>query len=343
MSDPNEGAQRETSERAGGGASGAKTPRFDVTSLGESLIRLSVGAGERLATARALDVHVAGAESNVCAALAGLGRRCGWSTKLPDNPLGNLVLRRAREWGVDIGGVIMAPEGRVGTYYVELATPPLPARVTYDREGSTVRNLTSSEVDWDYLLDTRILHLTGITAALGPSLQAIVTEAVTRAKERGVLVSFDVNYRESLWPAEEAARALLPLIREADVLFCGRKDAIRLFGAQETDATQLVALQELTDAHDIVMSLGRDGAIATSAGRVFRRPAMPVRVIDRIGAGDALAAGVLDGLLEGDLERGLTLGIALASYALSLHGDVVTVDRREIDSLARGLAADVIR
>lgn len=327
VADPSPGAER----------------RFDVTSLGESLLRLSVGVGHNLAFATAFDVNVGGAESNVCAALSGLGRRTGWVSRLPDNPLGHLVLRRLRGWGVDVGSVVLSAQGRVGIYYAQLATPPLPTRVTYDRAASSFTELRSNEVAWDYLLDTRALHLTGITPALGPSCRDLTAEAMERAKERGVLVSFDVNYRARLWPAGDCADVLRPLMRGVDLLLCGKKDAMRLFGLPGGEDALLDGLQELTSAKHIVVSLGKEGSIARSGSRTMRQPAVPITPVDRIGAGDAFAAGVLDGVLDGNLDQGLIRGTALAALALSHYGDVVQANRQELAALGEGVGLDVLR
>lgn len=308
-------------------------------------MRMSVGVGYRLSSARTLDVHVGGAESNVCAALSGLDRRCGWWSRLPNDPLGQLVLRRVRELGVDVTQVLLAPDGRLGTYYVEFATPPLPARVTYDRAGSAFSRLEPEQIAWDYLLDTRILHLTGITPALGEGARIAVEQAVGMAKERGVLVSLDVNYRERLWSPSEAARVLKLIIRDVDLLICGRKDACRLFGVCGEAHELLGGLEQLSGARYLVMTMGGGGAIATDStrGTTYSRQAFPVTVVDRIGAGDAFAAGVIDGILQGSLETGLTTGTALAAVALSQHGDVVNVGRDELVGVVGGSSAELLR
>ena len=117
----------------------------------------------------------------------------------------------------------------MGTYYVEFAPPPRPIQVIYDRADSCASHLGPDQVDWDYLLDTRLVHLTGITPALSPSCHALVTEVVERARAAGVAISFDINFRRKLWSEGEAAAALTPLIQGIDLLFCGQSDACQLF------------------------------------------------------------------------------------------------------------------
>src|SRR5215208_2655786 len=163
-----------------------KAARFDLTTLGEMLLRLSVPAGERLELTRHLDVHPAGAEANVVSLLARLERRTCWVGALPKNPLGGLAAGALREAGVNLDGVLWREDGRMATYYVEFGAPPRGIQVTYDRAHSCITQLRPHDIDWDVLLDTRLLHLTGITPALSSSCCEIIKEVLLRAKQRGV-------------------------------------------------------------------------------------------------------------------------------------------------------------
>ena len=305
--------------------------RFDLTTFGEAMLRLSVPAGTRLEAASTLDVQVGGAESNVCAALAGLGRNCGWMSALPENELGDLVFRRLREAGVDTSRVIVTPGTRVGLYFVEYSRGPRPIQVIYDRANSAVTQMKLDEVDWSYLLDTRVLHITGITPALGATCYAITKEAMQRARELGVLVSFDVNYRSRLWSPDEAATCLQELFPFIDLLFCGKQDSQTLFGIQGDDREVLDALRNLTSVTRIVLTLGDAGAAALDGADYTSVKAHEVEVVDRLGAGDAFAAGVIDGWLDGSIPEGLNRGTALAALALSQHGDMLITNRKELE------------
>jgi 2-dehydro-3-deoxygluconokinase len=316
--------------------------RFDVTTLGEIMLRLSVPAGSRLETATQLDVRPGGAEANLAALLARLGRPTAWVGGLPGNALGRLAANHLRMAGVDLGGVHWCDDGRMGTYFVEFAAPPRPIQVIYDRANSCATQLTPANVAWDTLLATRLLHLTGITPALSPSCRSIVTEAVARARQARVAVSFDVNYRQKLWSAQEATTALTPLLRQADLLFCGHGDAQRLFHCTGDPAAALRQLAEQTAAEVVVMSVGAAGALAWHGGQVLQVDAVPVAIVDRLGAGDALAAGVLHGWLDGDLELGLRTGVMLAGMALAQHGDMVVTTRQEVESLLNAALGSVI-
>lgn len=317
--------------------------RFDVMSLGEAMLRLSVPLGRRLEDMRALDVEIGGAESNVVTALARLGRRCGWVSRLPENPLAGYILRGLRADGVDVTAVRRAPGERLGTYFIEYAAAPRGIQVTYDRAESAAAHLTPADIDWPYLLDTRVLHLTGITAALSESCYAVVAEAIQRARAAGVLVSFDVNYRAKLWDAATAGARLRPLIAQADLLFCKSADAARLFGCEGEPRQQLAGLQALTRARAVVGTFGENGAALLTGAEFQAQPALPVQIVDRIGSGDAFAAGVLDGWLDDDLALGLRRGVALAAIALSQHGDRVLTTRAELNTVMAQPNRDVTR
>lgn len=133
---------------------------------------------------------------------------------------------------VNLDGAFWSETGRMGIAYVEFVAPPLPIQVIYDRTHSVAAQLDPDQIDWSYLLNTRLLHLTGITSALSDRCFALVNEAIERAKAANVSFSFDINYRNKLWSEEKAAAILLPLIQEVDLLFCGQADAEKLFGCQ---------------------------------------------------------------------------------------------------------------
>ncbi len=318
-------------------------PRFDVVSLGETMLRLSVPIGERLDNAQSLDLEIGGAESNVCTALARLDRRCGWLSRLPDHALGSAILRSLRADGIDVAAVRRVPGERVGTYFIEYATQPRSSQVIYDRADSATSRMTIDDIDWDYLLDTRVLHLTGITAALSASCYAVVAEAIRRAREANVTVSFDVNYRAKLWDAATAGARLRPLIAAADLLFCKSTDAALLFGCTGEPQSLMSSLKTLTRAQAVLCTFGAEGASLLMADEYHSQPALPVQIVDRIGSGDAFAAGVLDGWLAGDVREGLRRGVALAAIALSQHGDRVLTSRTELEAVLAQPGRDVAR
>lgn len=297
------------------------------------MLRLSVPNGRRLETTTRLDLEYGGTESNCLTSLARIGRRVGWLSRVPDNPLGRGLLRALRADGIDTQAVVLKPGERMGIYYVEFATAPRAIQVTYDRADSAASRLTSADVDWDYVLDTRVLHLTGITPALSESCLELTGEAIARARARGVRVSFDVNHRGRLWDAATAGAALRPIIADVDLLLCKGSDATALFGCAGEPRELMSQLKSLTRAEAVVSTFGADGAALLTGDGFVGRPALPVQIVDRIGSGDAFAAGVIDGWLDGDLAEGLRRGVGLAGIALSQHGDRVMTSRAELNAV----------
>ena len=318
-------------------------PRFDITTIGEGQLRYSVPSGQRLEVANQLEVHVACTEANVASLLARLGWRGGWISGLPNTPLGHRVTNEFRLSGLDLSAIIWSDSGRLATYYVEYAVPPRPTQVYYDRANTCFTNLTVDQINWDYLLDTRLVHLSGLTVPLSPTIQEILLEAVRRAKAAGVPVSFDMNYRRRVWTPEEARRTVLPILGDVSVLFCGRSDARQVFGIEGKPEEIVVQLGELTGARHIVTSLSGEGLIGWDRQAFYRQPAREVTILDRIGAGDAMVGGVLHGWLQGNFAKGLRYGALTAALALSQFGDQVITTSEELETLLDSSSTDIYR
>jgi len=320
-----------------------RAARFDVTTTGETMIRLSVPAGERLERTDKLDMYPGGAEANLAVALARMGRRTAWAGGLPANPLGRWLANHLRVASVDLDGVVWSDTGRMGTYYVEFASPPRATQVIYDRADSAAANLTPAGIRWDHLLDTRLLHLTGITPPLSDGCRAIVVEACARARAAGIPISFDVNFRSKLWSAQEAGEFIVPLVQGVDLFFCGRGDAKNLLGLSGDAEDVVRRLAKLTRAKVVVLTLADEGVIAWDGKQMLHEPAKPVTIIDRPGAGDALAAGVIHGWLDGDLRRGLQTGVVLAALCLSQYGDMIYTTPDEVAALMETPGVTLVR
>src|SRR5450432_4715204 len=186
-------------------------PAIDLLTAGEALIRLSVPAGELVAATSTLDIHIGGAESNVAVALAHLGYRVRWLSRLTDNVLGHRIASELTRHGVDCSQVIWTPEDRVGLYFIEFGALPRPTQVTYDRSGSAASKMNPTTFDLAQVAQSRVLHLTGITAALSEECYALVVALLDRASEENVHVVFDVNFRARLWSPDQFAARLIPL------------------------------------------------------------------------------------------------------------------------------------
>lgn len=209
------------------------------------MLRLSTPPGIPLETGRTLDLHAGGAESNVAATLAQLGHRAAWCSRLPQLPTGRFIANALRQRGVDLSLVTWCQSGRVGTYYVELNQPPTPVQVTYDRADSCAARLTPENLPLAELLNTRLLHLTGITPALSPTACAATRRLTDAARHNAIPFSFDINYRQKLWPPDAAKAALTQLAHQAEILLVAAADAATLFGISgppERVATDLATL-----------------------------------------------------------------------------------------------------
>jgi 2-dehydro-3-deoxygluconokinase len=155
------------------------------------------------------------------------------------------------------------------------------------------------------------------------------------AKQRKVTVSFDVNYRQKLWSETEARQTLLPLMKQADLLFCSQADATRLFDCKGSMQEIAQGLLDLTRVPKVIMTFGQQGILCWDGYAWQHEPALPTQVIDRLGAGDALAAGILYGLLHSDFQAGWRYGTVLAAMALSQRGDMVITTEAEMLALSR--------
>lgn len=318
--------------------------RHRVSTFGEAMLRLSVNEGERLEDAPAFHVHVAGSEANVAFALARVGLASSWASCLPQNALGRRVAATLKYGGVDLSGIHWVDDGRLGTYFVEFSSPPRPTYVVYDRRASAVAQATADLYDWDTILDATAFHVTGISFAISRSAAEVARRGLEEARARSLFVSFDVNYRQLLWSPEEAAataREIAPLL---DLFTCRAEDARQLFGLDGPPERMAVELREQLGAQTVVITNGATGAAGASAGGVVARPTYPVDIVDRIGAGDAFAAGLLWGVLEhGSLAEGLERGLAMAALKMTLRGDLFRLEAADVDALRAGHSREITR
>lgn len=315
---------------------------LDVVTLGEAMLRFSVRPGDLIETAPAYDVHVAGAEANVAFALARMGVRSGWISSLPRNPLGQRVATTLRSAGVDVDSVVWT-EGRLGCYFVQLGAAPRPTVVTYDRSGSTMALATPEQFDWSVLDRARHLHLTGITFAVSDRARDIASRAVVEAHRRGCTVSLDVNHRARMWSAAEAARTLEALAGTVDLVMCKGQDAKEVFGATGTPREVAEQLGARFQVPAVACTWGAEPATLLVASDWFECPSHQVDIIDRIGAGDAFAAGLLWGKIENALPLGLKRGVAMAALSMTVRGDLLDLPRSAVESLLESTGRDVDR
>jgi len=307
----------------------------DLITLGEVLLRLAIPSPARFETARQLDLQLGGAEANVAAACARLGLRTAWISALPANPWGERIRRELVGHGVDCGHVRMTEGTRVGVYFLEYGVAPRPVHVLYDRRDSAFARLTASQVDWEPVRLARIVHLTGITPALGEAPRSLVERALAEA----AAVSFDINYRATLWSPAEARAFLEPVLTRVRYLFIGQGEAQTLFGFAGSPEQTLDGLSRLAPKATISLQRGEEGSTVLDGGRLVRPSRRPaVQMVDPIGAGDAYAAGFLWATLSGrGLQEAVDAGTAVAALKCSTWGDIALVSPQDVaDVLAGG-------
>jgi 2-dehydro-3-deoxygluconokinase len=315
----------------------------DIVTIGEAMLRLWVPAGERLETAPSFRVAVAGSEANVAISASRMGARTAWLSALPDNPLGHRAAREVAQHGVDVDHISWAENGRMGLFFIELSGPPRPVVALYDRENSPATSMSPSDVEWPVLENARIVHISGITPALSESARSLSIEVVRRSHNAGAMVSIDVNYRRKLWEPHECAATIVEMAAHADVLIATTEDARDVFGFTGTPDLVLRDLQDLAGTARVVLTAGADGAFWLDGSGAGFAAGYAAETVDRIGAGDAFAAGTLVGLLEGDFGGGVERGTAMAALKLGIYGDQLNVTRDEVDRLMKGHSREVSR
>ncbi|GAB4517155.1 MAG: sugar kinase [Amphiplicatus sp.] len=327
-----------------------------IVCFGELLLRLSAPGRERLLQSRRFDVHVGGAEANVAVSLALFGHDVRFAGVVADNALGDAALGELRRYGIDVARVARAP-GRMGLYFMEAGAARRPSAILYDRAGSAFAVAEEGALDWPAILEGAAwLHVSGVTPAVGPRPAAAVRKAVSAAKERGVKISFDGNYRAQLWAAWGGdgqailrwilAQADLALINERDIAlvlgrdFAGDEAGRRAAFAAAFEAFPGLELIAATRRRQHSVDHHRLSAVLASRGGDERRSREweLSGVVDRIGAGDAFAAGVLHGLIAGhDHQQAVDFAAAAAAIKHSIPGDFNIASAAEVE---RALAED---
>ena len=329
-----------------------------IVCFGELLLRMSSPAGEMLLQSPRLDVCIGGAEANVAVSLARFGHPVAMVSALPANALGLAARDTLRANGVDTGAIRFGA-GRMGLYFLTPGAVLRPSDIIYDRAGSVFEQADPALYDWPALLaGASWLHVSGVSPAVGPRAAQAVLDAMRAARKLGVRVAFDGNYRASLWAQQgsDGAEVLHELMRHADLAFADQRDIALVLRrpelANDRDAAVAAAFgafpqlarmastlrtQHGVDRHDLAACLHtRDGAIG-SASYALRG------IVDRIGTGDAFAAGVLHGLQRSwsDAEA-LAFGLAAATLKHAIAGDFNLASEEQVRAACDG-ALDVRR
>jgi len=324
------------------------------TTFGEIMLRLvPSGQADRLRTTGLFAVDYAGSESNVAVSLACLGNTVQFITKLPDNPLGQAARQSLDRFGVSTENILEGGN-RIGTYFIELGSSIRPSRVVYDRADSAIAGIEKGEFDWEHILKgQKWLHVSGITPALSERCAEECVLAAKTAQKMGVKVSFDLNYRRSLWDDSDIAKNIFDRILEHTDLVFGNIGVLQdvygmvFNGDNPTDRT-LDALRKARHLFGVdrlaftirdhgSASVNQLGGACISEEEPVVSNSYDIGITDRFGTGDAFAAGFLHALGQGWRQQ-KCIDFATAAFALkhTMIGDIHTSNEREINSIVEG-------
>ena len=332
-----------------------------VVTFGEIMMRLNPVGYERFLQANTYVSTFAGAEANVAVSLTNYGVDAAFVTKLPEHEIGQAAVNSLRKFGVDTSLIVRGGD-RVGVYYCEKGASQRPSKVIYDRAHSAVATASSSDFNWNRILKGATwFHVTGITPALSDGMANITLKAVKAAKEKGVTVSCDLNFRKKLWSKEKAGKVMSEVCKYVDYCIANEEDAKDVFGI-EADNTDInggkldrdgyvsvakklterfgfkgvaVTLRESLSANDNNWS----GMLYTEGNAVFSKK-YAIHIVDRVGGGDSFGAGLIYSLLNGyDAQKAIEFAVAASCLKHSIEGDFNMVSVKEVETLMSGNAS----
>lgn len=323
-----------------------------TVTFGELMLRLSPESYNRFVQADKFCVTFGGAEANVAADLAFWGERASFATKLPAHEIGRLAADSLRKCGVDTSAIVYGGE-RIGVYYTESGASQRGGKVIYDRKHSAFAEAEAEEFDWNRIFaDASWLHVTGITPALSAKAAESAAAALKAAKKRGLTISFDPNYRSTLWNKEKAAPVLRGMTKYADVLITNVGQAADIYGlAKASEETAKTLAGEygcryvaLTDRKTHSAFRNDFSASLFSDGVLCRSRSYEMELVDRLGGGDAFAAGLIYALSKGfSSDRAAEFAAAAGALKHSVAGDYAFVSVEEIEALANGCGLGEVR
>ena len=294
---------------------------MDVVTFGESMVLFGPDSSGPLRYVQNFNKSIAGAESNVSIALAKLGHKVGWFSKLGDDEFGRYIQSTIRGEGVDVSRVIFEPGKNTGILFKERFMHSNP-NVYYYRKGSAASNLKAEELDESYIKDAKILHITGITPALSESCRKTLFKAIEVAKANNVLVSFDPNIRLKLWTKEEAIPVMLEIAKLSDIIFPGIDEGEMLLGFTKPNdiADSFIKM----GCSVVAVKLGEEGCyIADKDSGLYVNAYKLENPQDTVGAGDGFAAGFLSGMLKKlDLRECGEYANGVGAMAVLVKGDM---------------------
>jgi 2-dehydro-3-deoxygluconokinase len=333
-----------------------------VVTFGEIMLRLSPPNHLRFSQARSFDVIYGGGESNVAVSLAHFGLKARFVTRLPANDIGDACENYVGQFGVDTGHIVRGGE-RLGIYFLEHGAMHRGSKVIYDRAGSALATIQTGVVDWKAAFkDATWFHWTGITPAISSGAAEACLEAVQTAKELGLTVSCDLNYRSKLWKwGKQPEIVMQDLVALTDVAIGNEEDAARVFGIHapdtdvisgELDAEKYLAVCQglsarfanleriaITLRGSLSASHNTWSAVLWHKGQMFFGPAYDLtHIVDRVGGGDSFVAGLIYSLITfaGDNQRSLDFAIAASALKHTIFGDFNLASVAEVEKIMGG-------
>lgn len=323
----------------------------DVVTFGEIMLRLTPPGRQRFLQAPNFEITFGGAEANVAVMLARLGADARFVTKLPENELAQRAINELRGLGVDTSAIVRGGH-RIGVYFLEQGASQRGGKVIYDRAGSAIAEAQPGDFDWAQILgDAEWLHWSGITPALSESATAIVSAACVEARRRGLVVSFDLNYRAKLWSLETAGETLVPLMAHVDLCITSAEEARSVFGlefdegaaSREEDAARRLA--ECFGFNTVALTMRSAeradattwGAMIFTEGKAYFSRRHEIAIVDRVGAGDSFTGALIFALRRGDEpQRAIDFAVAASTLKHTLPGDYALITLDEVEALAAG-------
>ena len=329
-----------------------------IVTFGEIMMRLAPPGYRRFVQAETFEVSYGGAEANVAVSLANFGMDSVFVTKLPKHEIGQAALNALRRYGVDTQAIVRGGD-RLGVYYIEKGASQRASKVIYDRKGSSVSEVSEGEFDWDVIFrDALWFHFTGITPALSDSAAAVCLEALKKARDKGIKVSCDINYRKNLWSREKAGKVMSGLMEYVNVCVCNEEDAADVFqiSAENTDVKSgKLSRESYTEVAETLterFSLDLVGITLRSSlsandnqwsamlydGKesCFSRE-YPVHIVDRVGGGDGFSAALIYSQINGyTTMESIEFAAAASCLKHSVEGDFNHISVAEAEALMKG-------
>lgn len=335
-----------------------------VVTMGELLLRLTPPGYQRLTQTEDFEIIYGGAEANVAISLANWGINSCFVTELPDNPIGQSAINSLRRFGVNTEYIHRGGD-RIGIYYFEKGTSVRPSKVVYDRAYSAMTQVNSDDFDFDEIFkDADWFHVSGITPALGENCIRLLEKAVESAKKNGVGISVDLNYRNKLWTLEDFERVMPRFLYDIDVCFGWLSSIEGKAGEYKVADFAKTALDEerfknifgkMIEKFNIkyMVSTLRENysashnalsAIIYDGKELYQSRKYEFTIQDRVGAGDAFAAGLVYGLVQGKSHKeALEFGVAAGVLKHSIDGDTNMVTEEEVLELANGNTSGTVQ